>query len=442
MNYNRLFDLATKKGIQDLELYIKKSKTLSLNVFHKNVEKYSISENEVISARGIVNGKMGVAYTEDLNALEFLLDKVIENANLIEEKKEVEIYPGDKKYKKNHVQFDGFSKVSMAEKIQLCLDGERFALEYDPRIVEVDESEYEEVLTEVKIFNSKGLKVKNTKIYGMYVLDVVAKEQEDIKTSYSYKLASSFAEIDVKKVAQNACQKAIEQLHGKPCASKKYKTLLTGDVMASLIGIFLSSVNGDSVNKGKSMLKDSLHQFVASSKVTIVEDPHCKDYPYFFTGFDDEGVATYKKKIVDKGVLTTFLYNLEAAKQAHCHSTGNGFKSGALSPVGIFPSFVYLKPGKKSKEELVKKIKNGIMICNVQGLHSGMDPISGNFSLQASGFLINDGKIFEPVNLITVAGNLFDLFKNIKEVGNDSFLSYSGILSPSVVVSSLTIAGK
>lgn len=442
MNYNRLFELAKEKNIQDLELYIKKSKTLSLKVFHKNVEKYSVSENEVISARGIVNGKMGVAYTENLNSLEYLLDKIVENAAIIEEEKEVEIYPGDKKYKKNKVQLDGFSKVAMTDKIQLCLNGEQAALNYDPKIVEVGGSEYEEVYTEVKIVNSKGLKLQDKQSYGIYILEVVAKDEEDIKTSFHYQLASSFAELNAQDVASVACKQAIDQLHGKPCASKKYKTILSGEVMTSLIAILLSSVDGDSVNKGKSMLKDSLNQVVASRKVTIVEDPHCAKYPYFFRGFDDEGVATYKKKIIDKGVLTTFLYNLEAAKKARCSSTGNGFKPSALSTVGIATSFVYLTPGKKTRDQLIEQVKNGIMICDVQGLHAGIDPISGNFSLQSSGYMVRDGKVAEPVNLITVAGNLFEMFKNIKEVGDDSYLSFSGVMSPSVIVSSLTIAGK
>ena len=110
--------------------------------------------------------------------------------------------------------------------------------------------------------------------------------------------------------------------------------------------------------------------------------------------------------------------------------------------IGISTSFLQVKPGKKSKEEILEKINNGIQITNVQGLHSGMNPLSGDFSLQASGYRIENGKITTPVNLITIAGNLFEVFKDIDEVGNDLHLSYSGILTPSVSVKKLAISGK
>ena len=176
-----------------------------------------------------------------------------------------------------------------------------------------------------------------------------------------------------------------------------------------------------------------------SKKFTLIENPHSKEYPYFYRAFDDEGVATYKKAIIEKGVLKTFLYNIEAAKEAKTTSTGNGYGGAAI---GISSAFLEVKPGKKTKEEMVEKINNGIQITSVQGLHAGMNPLSGDFSLQASGYRIENGKITTPVNLITIAGNLFEVFKDIDEVGNDLHLSYSGILTPSVSVKKLAISGK
>ena len=133
------------------------------------------------------------------------------------------------------------------------------------------------------------------------------------------------------------------------------------------------------------------------------------------------------------------IYNIEEAKVANTISTGNGFGG---SNIGVDTTYLYVKPGRKNKDELCKTINNGIYITSVQGLHAGMNALSGDFSLQASGYMIEQGKITTPVNLITIAGNLFTMFKDIQEVGNDLFVTYGGIASPSVIIKKLAISGK
>ena len=113
-----------------------------------------------------------------------------------------------------------------------------------------------------------------------------------------------------------------------------------------------------------------------------------------------------------------------------------------MAQIGVDTSFVYVKPSKKTVDDLLKSINNGIQITDVAGVHSGLNTISGDFSLQASGFRIENGKITTPVNLITIAGNLFDLLKNVVDVGNDSFLALNGTLTPSVVVKNVAVSGK
>ena len=246
-------------------------------------------------------------------------------------------------------------------------------------------------------------------------------------------------DVNIDNIVNKACSDAINSLNGTPCDSKKYKVLFAPDVFASLLNKCLISISGDNVNKNRSLLKDKLNQVIASKKLTVIEDPHCKKYPYFYRSFDDEGVATSKKAIIDKGVLKTFLYNIEAAKSANTTSTGNGYGG---SQIGVDTSFVYVKPSKKTVDDLLKSINNGIQITDVAGVHSGLNTISGDFSLQASGFRIENGKITTPVNLITIAGNLFDLLKNVVDVGNDSFLALNGTLTPSVVVKNVAVSGK
>lgn len=444
MNYKKVFALANKKGLQDLELYISSHKKLSISIFHGKVESYNVAENEVVSARGIFNGKMGCAYSENLslNSMEYLIDSIIANAQIIEENKDVSLFAGSNKYKKMKTYNDSFDKAPVKDKIAKLLDAEKKAMSYDPRVADVAGISYEEEESKISIVNSKGLNLTQKTVDAMCYCEILAKENEDTKTGFKYQIISNYEDFDPETVAINAVKDATSQLGAEPVKSKKYKILLDSKVVASMISSLKRSLSGDNINKNKSKLVGKINQKIANSKVTLIEDPHSKKYPFYFRGFDDEGVATYKKPVIEKGVLKTYFYNLESASEANVASTGNGFKGSALGVVGTNTSLLILKPGKKSKEDLVAKIKNGLYITGIQGLHAGMDGLSGNFSLQADGFVIEDGKIARSVNLITIAGNLFDLFENIIEVANDSQVTYNGVECPSVYVKSLVVSGK
>ena len=439
MNFVKYFEYAKNIGFSDVEFKVQTSNKLSISVFQKKVENYSVSENETIYIRGIFNGKMVSGSSENANNVCKILDEMAVNATLIDEEKEQEIFAGSEKYKTFKTSSDKLAKVSITDKIALCLDIEAKAYDYDYRIAPGVEVEYQEVESAMKIVNSKGLKLSYKVNYGFVVLSVVAKSDNDTRTGFKFKILQDLDSLNVEQLVKDTCDDAINALNGSQCESKKYKVLLAPNVFASFANVLLSSVSGDAVNRGKSLLKDKLNQQVASSKLTIVENPHSKEHPYFYRAFDDEGVATMKKAIVEKGVLKTFLYNIEEAKQAKVESTGNGYGG---SVIGVSTSFVEVKPGKKSKEELCEKIKDGIQITNVQGLHAGMNPLSGDFSLQASGYRIENGKITTPVNLITIAGNIFKMFNDIVDLGNDEYVTPGGMSSVSVYIKSLAISGK
>jgi PmbA protein len=321
MNFVKYFEYAKKIGFSDVEFKVQTSNKLSISVFQKKVENYSVSENETIYIRGIFNGKMVSGSSENANNVCKILDEMAVNATLIDEEKEQEIFAGSEKYKTFKTSSDKLAKVSIADKIALCLDIESKAYDYDYRIAPGVEVEYQEVESAMKIVNSKGLKLSYKVNYGFVVLSVVAKSDNDTRTGFKFKILQDLDSLNVEQLVKDACDDAINALNGSQCESKKYKVLLAPNVFASFANVLLSSVSGDAVNRGKSLLKDKLNQQVASSKLTIVENPHSKEHPYFYRAFDDEGVATMKKAIVEKGVLKTFLYNIEEAKQAKLTAT-------------------------------------------------------------------------------------------------------------------------
>ena len=193
--------------------------------------------------------------------------------------------------------------------------------------------------------------------------------------------------------------------------------------------------SAESVQKEVSLLKGKVGEVIANDNITLIDDPFMKKSSKS-GAFDDEGVATKYKEVISGGKLTSYLYNLKTAKKDNTESTGNGFNRG------IAPTNFYFKPGETSYEEAVASMKKGLIITDLAGTHSGCNPISGDFSLQASGFLVEDGNIVQPVALITVAGNYLDMLKNVTTVCNDQKFNFGFIGSPSLKIKSLQVSGK
>ncbi|WDC84604.1 metallopeptidase TldD-related protein [Caloramator sp. mosi_1] len=296
-----------------------------------------------------------------------------------------------------------------------------------------------------KIVNTKGLNLEEESGVSVAYISVVAKDRDDVKSGSSFKVTSNYSNIDFEKLVKEACDEAINSLGAESVPSGKYKVILRRDAAATLLATFSSIFSADSVQKGYSLLKGKLNTKIASPKITILDDPFLKDAPSSCS-FDDEGVETFTKEIIKEGVLKTFLYNIKTAKKDGVKSTGNGFKSSYKSPVVVSPTNMYIVKGSLGYEEAIKIQQRALIITSLQGLHSGANAVSGDFSLAAEGYLVEDGKITRPVEQITVAGNFYSLLNDIEEVLSDFELALPSGLgsygSPSLIIRELNISGK
>lgn len=438
MKYDIYFQKAKDASIDELELLVNTDSKLDIGVFRGEIESFSSSTTKSLQARGKVGSKVGYVNSEnfDKKNVDSIIEQLKANASINESKEECIIFKGSDKYTKKNVYSKVLKETPLDDKIALLKDIEAKIKAKDPRIVDV-ELTYSEQDNESSLMNSYGLNLKQHSNFCLIDAMVIVSEGEETKTGGDFVVGQDIHEFDVEKFVDDVTSDALDQLGGAPCESNKYKTVLSAEVMMDLTSFFVRSCSSEEVQKDTSLLKDKLHQKVASSKLTIEERP--LDKTIFYRYFDDEGVATYNKKIVDKGVLNTYLYNLATAKKDGVTSTGNGYRGAGK--VGVSQVGLSIKPGKKTLDELFETVGNGIYITEVEGLHAGMNPSSGNFSLQAKGYLIENGKRSTPVCLITVAGNLFTLFNDILEVGSDVKLTFSGYSVP-VMVESLSISGK
>ncbi len=440
MKYDKFFALAKEAGIEEAELYIGESFSLSFSLFHGEVDKYSSNKSMTILARGIINGKFGTASCDSWSNAhaKFLVDAIVKNAKVIENTDPAFIFEGSKKYKKMSTFNKELANISIDEKMGKLHELEKLIKEGDPRIVEVAAVEYEESASSSTIMNSKGLKLQQKSNYFVYIGQAVAKQGEQTKSSYDLAFDNDFSKFDVKKLAEKVVKNTVDQLGGEPCESANYKTVLSPDVVAALLNAYVGNADAEEVQKQSSLFIGKLGQKVASKKITIEDKPLQRSV--FCRWFDDEGVATYNKPIIKNGVLQTYLYNLTTAAKAGVETTANASRGGGK--MGISPFFLALKPGKKSQEELFKEVGNGVYITDVSGLHAGLNPQSGNFSLQSTGFLIKDGKIDRGLDVVTVSGNLIKLFNDVLEVGSDVKVLPSDISCSSLLIKELVVSGK
>jgi PmbA protein len=437
MNFDKLFEVASSKGIEDLQVYFSDSSEFEISVFKSELDNYTIASTQKLSVKGIYEGKMGTVTTEVLtdDVIDFLVDSVIASAKAIESEDEVFIYEGDKEYKVvEGIYNESIYKVTAKQKIADSFKLEELIIAKDERIKMV-QIYYQDGSSKVRIRNSKGLNLEKLVNDALIGTQVVANDGKDQRSAFEYIRSNDYSDFDLEALADLAAKKAVALLGASPCESGEYEILLTKEASASLLTPHVSMFSAESVQKNVSLLKGKIGEIIGSTKITVVDDPFMKK-SVRSGAFDDEGVATSYKELVKDGILTGFMHNLKTAKKDNIKSTGNGFIGR-----GIAPTNLYIKPGEFKYDDAVKLMKKGIIITDLAGTHSGANPISGDFSLQASGFLVEDGKIGRPVALITVAGNYLDLLKDVTHVCDDLKFDFGYVGSPSLLIKSLMVSG-
>lgn len=439
----KLFNKADKEGFHEYEVYYMDKESLSINIYKEEVEKFNLTNSYGLSFRGKLNGKMGYSYTEilDDNAINMLVNKAKESAQSIESEDVQFIYEGDREYKDIKSYYVELENLSTDKLIELAIDMEKETRLLDKRVVNFSGCGISYTNSSYGIANSKGLNLKNkSNLLTAYVVPVI-KEKDKMYNGMGYTIAKNIDEVNPRSIAQDAIEDAVSKIDAVSIESGKYKVIINNEAMVSIISTFASIFSGDSAQKGLSLLKDREGEVIASSKVQLVDNPHLED-GLASVAFDDEGVATDKTHVIKDGKLITLLHNLKTAYKGNTKSTGNGFKSSYASPISVSPTNFYIEKGTKSFDELINQINDGVVITEFAGLHSGANSITGDFSLAAKGFYVEKGIKKFPIEQITVAGNFFDLIKDIEEVGSDLKFPMSSVGSPSVIVKELTIAGK
>ncbi len=433
------FRYALEQGCENAEVFATSSDGFSVNVLNAEIIKYAVERNKGLNLRVLYGGKTGYAYTEVYEDPETLVSHAIDNAKAIENTDENPMQ-GASEYPEITVKPNPVVDLSEEKKIDLALQMERDTLAYDARVNRMGYCAVETGVAETHISNTKGLKADNTERYSYVVLEPILRQGEEEQSAFSFKFGPEMA--DYGSVIKESVENALMQFNASTVDSGEYRILLRNDAAGDLLSAFSSMFFAERVQKGLSLLSGKLNEPIAAPAVTILDDPFEADNP---RAFDAEGVPSVVTTVVENGVLLSYLYNLKSALKDGVASTSNAGRAGAAGAVTTAPSNFYLQKGEKSFDELKAALKDGLIITELAGLHAGLNPISGDFSLIAKGQLVENGEVVRSVDQITVAGNFLTMMQSIEAVGSDLRFGPpmdGRIGTPSLLIGRLIVSGK
>jgi len=432
-----------KKVSDQAELYLISKQQLKIDVINQKIESIDELEEAGLSVRLITKSRPGFAYTADLDdaAIDDSIEQAARNAAAGSADEWMDLPGAEEQKAKMELVDPDLASVSLIDKKALALDVERFAMTYDKRIKRAEKTSYQEDLLTTVLINSKGVDVEYKKAICGAFTEVIAEENGLMETGSWLTYSTRYNQLDAASIGGEAGARAVAMLGASQEVSGRAPVVLEPYVGSMILSMMSPALSAEYAQKGKSLFISARGKSVASKKVTLVDSGVLQDglatIPY-----DDEGVPTMETIIIKDGTFTDFLFNRRSANKAKRGSTGNAIRSSFKVQPEILPTNLFIKPGHRTRDDLIGGISKGFLVTTIMGAHT-INPISGDFSIGFSGHYIENGKIARPVRGMTIAGNLVDLLSRIEDVGSDlMFFPLAGnIGTPSLLISGLSVSG-
>ena len=429
------------KSRAEFEIFFSQKKTLSCDIKDGQLDHFRSSMEFGIALRTLDDGKLGFSYLYGPNpeALLQLTDRAVEMASQADPDPLHSFSPPERAPEQNLEVFDNtLSQIPYKEKVERIKEMEQGAREVDGRIRKVRKAEYEETTSYTSMVNSYGLDAEKEGTAITVSIMVLAENNGDAETGWESETARWYDDIDPNKIGMSAARRGIAMLGGRQISTRTSPAVLENRVVGELLDIWSSSFLGDNIHKGKSFLKDKVGQKIASEKITLIDDG-LHNRGLGSARFDDEGTLQKSTVLVKNGTLLTYLFDRYWSKKAGSQSTANSVRERISSPPSPGPSNLFISSGIPSFDQLLKSMNEGLLITDLMGVHMS-DPISGDFSLGASGMWVEKGRPAYPVKGVTVSGSIHSLFADVADVGDD--LRFFGRLgAPSVLVNEIIVSG-
>jgi PmbA protein len=434
---------AEAAGGEGVEAYAELTTETSVTAFQGEVERLASASSSGVGVRVVKEGRLGYAYTADLSD-DGLRECLAEaRANLeVSGEDPGNVLPGAGDYEALDGLFDTRqAEVNPERKVALALDLEARTRAADPKVTQVESARYGDVVGEVAVASSIGVAGSFAVTHAWCFSVALATEDGQSQVGYGVDAARAIDDLDPGPVAREAADRAVRMLGAVKPPTRTVPVVFDRMVAPSLLGVLLAGLSAEEVQKRRSLFADRLGQRVGAPGLRLVDDGRLVAGPGA-APFDGEGVPTRRTVLIDDGVLACFLHNTAtAAREGGAASTGNAHRASFKSTPGVSAHNLFLEPGELDQAGLLARAGEGLLVQDVSGVHSGANPITGDFSVGVSGLLFRDGQLAEPVREATVAAQLLDILGGIDAVGSDLRFTTGSIGGSSLLIGEMTVAG-
>jgi PmbA protein len=432
--------VAKKQSGEQLEAYVARGSETEIRAYRGEVESLTAASSAGVGIRVLLesaNGegsKVGFAWAGSLDEelIRATLQDARQNAQFATPDPHVGFARPDGVLPVNGISlFDqGVEELAVSEKVRLAIELEQRVRKGDPRIRQVDSADYGDVAVEAALCSSEGILATSRRTSCSLSVSAIAGEGDDAQTGSGFSVGRGPSELDLEVAAADAITRAVRMLGAKKGASHKSVVVFDARVVSTILSVISAALSGEAVVKGRSFFATRIGETVARKGLSLIDDP---TNPQAFTAsiFDGEGLACRRNVLIENGVLKGFLFDTVSAHRAGVTSTGSAVRGGFAGTPGAGSRALVLSstnpPAKAladeeanyGLDEILAEVDEGIFVQSVTGIHSGVNPISGDFSVGAEGLMIKDGSFADPVREITIASTLQRMLLTIVAVGND-----------------------
>jgi len=428
---------------EQLEAYAEEGRQTEVSALRGEVEGMTFAESRGVGVRLFADHRLGYAFASDPTPEEVLeaVARARENAALAEPD-EHQALPVPEDFEPLPELFRAESAaVTADQKVRRALDLEAYTVSRDTRVTKIDLAQVGDAVSRMHLASTTGIDAAYERTDAWVVVVTLAVEGDETQTGFSFRIARGLDELEQEPIAEEAVSRAVEMLGAAKPPTAKVPVVLDPFAASSFLGVLAGALNADSVLKGRSLFATMVGDQVGSDVFTLVDDGRILDGPGACP-FDGEGVPSSRTELFTAGRLNGFLHDTYTSRRTGGgqRSTGNSKRGGYKSAPGVGTSNFYVEAGDLSFDELLARAEGGVVIRDVSGVHSGANPISGEFSVGATGLRVEGGALGEPLREMTIASTLPEMLKGISGVGSD-LRFFSSVGTPSILIGEMTLAG-
>jgi len=427
-----LMELATSvveqaQSGEGMEVFVTRGTENEVRAYDGAVESLTSADSSGVGIRVVLDGpdgkgsRLGFAWAGSLDhdVVQAALSDARDNARYATPDPDVVLAePDGQAAVEQDLWDDAVISTPMEEKIALALELERATRSADPRVRQVSSADYSDGRVEVALASTTGIRSTSRRTTAFLSVDAIAGEGADSQTGTGFSVGRSPVVLDPAEAMGDAVLRATRLLGAQKARSGRCTVVFDPRVVSTLLSAVSSALSGEAVVKGRSFFAGRIGETVANAAVTLTDDP-TDGRAFSASAYDGEGLACRRNVLISDGVLRMFVYDTVSARRAQVSSTGSAVRGGFSGTPSAGCRALVLTPGELSAEEILELVGDGLYVQSVTGMHSGVNPVSGDFSVGAEGLMIRGGALAEPVREVTVASSLQRMLQSVVGIGRD-----------------------